>query len=143
MNDILSIILIIILIINTISVLGTFILFIKNDKGKKNNSSPIENSIKRIEYSTNLLEYTRSVINSITYIEFKTFIDRNELSMVNKTQLADLAKNIASKVKAAINDSNIDFKYTIFSINYFDEYIINISIDILKQLWEKVINEKS
>jgi hypothetical protein len=144
MNDIL---LMIILIINTVAVLGTFIVLIalltKKNKEEKNASPPIENIIKRIEYSDKMLEYTRSVINSITYIEFKTFIDRNEISKVSKSQLIDLAKTIASKVKNSINDNNIDFNYVIFSTNYFDEYIINFSVDLLNQLWEKTIEDKS
>lgn len=142
MNDIL---LIIILIINSISMLGSFILltilFIKKTKEEKNISPPAESPIKNIKYTNTLLESTRSIINTVTYMELKTFVDNNEPSMVSKAQLADLAKQIANKVHSSINYQNIDFNYVIFSRDYFDEYIIKFTINALKQLWENIIRE--
>lgn len=99
------------------------------------------NNVKVIEYSKQVLEFIRMMVSQVAIIKFRTFIDNNDITKVTKSHIEKLASQVATSVKYSINIGNISLSDTIYTQEYFDEYIVETSILMVKQLFEKAIGD--
>lgn len=94
-----------------------------------------------IEYSEQLLDFTKMMISQISILKFKTFIDGSKIDKITKSQVEKIVSEVASNVKDALNMNNITIEDTLYTEEFFNQYIIDTSIYTVKQLMNKVVNE--
>jgi len=90
--------------------------------------------MESIQYSEKILEFTKNIIKEISIIRFKEFVDHIDTSKVAKSHYENMASEVAKEVYTKINMNNILFQYTLFTKEYFEELIIDYSIEINKSL---------
>ena len=90
--------------------------------------------MESISYSEKIIEFTKNMISEISMLRFKEFVDHLDTSKVAKSHYENMASEVAKEVYNKININNILFQYTLFTKEYFEELIINYSIEINKAL---------
>jgi len=113
-------------------------------KNKKPPKTLITNNskIESIEYSKQLLEFTRGIISDYIVSKFKEFTDNTDMEKVAKPNLQKLISELTIGVYEKININNILFEYTLFTKEYYEEYIIQFTINLIKQLTENYFNNQ-
>lgn len=99
------------------------------------------NKDKVLENSKQLLEFIRMMVGQVAVIKFRTFIDSRDVEKSTKTNIGNLVKEIATTVNSSLNMSNISIENTIYSKEFFEQYIVESSVIIVKDLLEKSLNE--
>ena len=95
-----------------------------------------------IEYSRNLMKYLREFIGQITVIKFKTFIDSHNMDKITEINIKKLIDDIATTTNNSINRSNILFDNTIITKEFYESYIVETAIILVKEMLEKLENEE-
>lgn len=95
-----------------------------------------------IEYSRNLMKYLREFIGQITVIKFKTFIDSHNMDKITEINIKKLIDDIATTTNNSINRSNILFDNTIITKEFYESYIVETAIMLVKEMLEKLENEE-
>lgn len=95
-----------------------------------------------IEYSRNLMKYLREFIGQITVIKFKTFIDSHKMDKITEINIKKLIDDIATTTNNSINRSNILFDNTIITKEFYESYIVETAIMLVKEMLEKLENEE-
>lgn len=115
---------------------------------KKYNSRMLElalleknNNTKVVDYSNQLLEFIRMMISQVSILKLKVFIDNNHVDKITKFQVEQVVTDIATTVKTALNVNNIAIENTIYTQEFFEQYIIDTTVHTVKQLMEKTIND--
>lgn len=101
------------------------------------------NQEKVVEYSKQLLDFIRMMVSQIAVIRFRTFVDNNDMSKITKSSIEKLVHDVASTVKQSINISNVSIENTVYSEEFFDRYIVETSVIMVKDLLDKAIGIKS
>lgn len=91
----------------------------------------------KIVYSNNLLSYTKTLIAEISAIEFKKFCDQFEFGKITMSHLKPVISDIATKTTIAIQFDQIDFMNVMFTQEFLEKYIIEVSIMYVKKLFEQ------
>lgn len=99
-----------------------------------------EYKLKTTEYSKTLLEYIKTFTAQVAAINFRNFLDTHELEKVTKTTVSKLVEDTARLVNDSINEHNIIFQDALFTRDFYDKYIIDISMISIKDLLEKAVN---
>ncbi len=99
-----------------------------------------ESSNIRIEYSQSMLEYIREFTMRVASINFRNFMDGHELSKVTKATVSNLVEVTATKVNNSIDLSNINFNDLLFTKEFYNSYIIEISMISIKELLDRAVN---
>lgn len=99
-----------------------------------------ENTKEATNYSEKVLEYTKMFIGQITVLKFKAYVDNHEIDKVTKANIQNLASDVATTVHKSINLDNIQFDDTLFTKEFYEQYIIDSSLMHVKRLLEKTIN---
>lgn len=99
------------------------------------------NKDKVLENSKQLLEFIRMMVGQVAVIKFRTFIDSRDVEKSTKTNIGNLVKEIATTVNSSLNMSNISIENTIYSKEFFEQYIVESSVIIVKDLLEKSLND--
>ena len=103
--------------------------------------SHIDNANKETtEYSNNLLEFIRLMVGQTAVIEFQTFQDNHDMTKVTKANIESVAKRVAEIVHNSINEDVFSFENVFFTRRFYDYYIVNTSIVLVKQMFEKVVD---
>lgn len=95
-----------------------------------------------IEYSRNLMKYLREFIGQITVIKFKAFIDSHKMDKITEINIKKLIDDIATTTNKSINRSNILFDNTIITEEFYESYVIETTIILVKEMLEKLENEE-
>lgn len=100
-----------------------------------------ENIESLTSYSQKLLDFVKMLTTQVAILKFKTFVDNHEIEKVTKVNVRELAGLVANTVKDSINIDNIDFSDILFTKEFYEDYIIEVSITTIKSLLEKTISE--
>lgn len=95
-----------------------------------------------IEYSRNLMKYLREFIGQIAVIKFKAFIDSHKMDKITEINIKKLIDDIATTTNKSINRSNILFDNTIITEEFYESYVIETTIILVKEMLEKLENEE-
>ena len=98
------------------------------------------NHFKVIEYSQGLLDFTHRFILQMAAREIITFRDTHDLSKISKNSVEALAKDVSQKVFNSINEDNILFDVALFDKDAYYQYIVDVTISTIKDLFSKVID---
>lgn len=101
----------------------------------------IRPKIDPLEHSRDVLEFTKSVIGTITVLKFKEFRDSRQFNMVTRENIERLISNIASSVNRSIDITRLDLKNVVFSQEFYQKYIIDTTIYMVKQLTDKTVSD--
>lgn len=99
------------------------------------------NRTKTVEYSRDVLDLIRDIVGQVAVLKFRTFQDNNDIKKVNKTILMGIVKDIAETSNKLLNKKNINFMNTFFTEEFYDHYIIETSIIIGKEMFEKALEK--
>ena len=100
-----------------------------------------ENKNKTVEYSNKVLELIRSIIGQIAVLKFRTFEDTHEMTKVTKANVEGLIKEVAEMANTSLNMNNIFLGDTFFTKAFYEKYIVETSIILIKQMVAKAVNE--
>lgn len=99
------------------------------------------NKDKVLDNSKQLLEFIRMMVGQVAVLKFRTFIDTRDIEKSTKSNIEHLVQDIATTVNSSLNMSNISIENTIYSKEFFEQYIIETSIVIVKDLLDKSLND--
>lgn len=141
---------IIISLLGSIFIIGIIISFILYKYAKKKiqfldkqvNDDLIKLNVgkKSIEYSTNLLEFIRTIINQIAVLEVKTFCDNHDLTKISKKNILNLVTKISKLVYEFLN-INMENNPILFNESFYTYYITEITSATVKQMIEDIISK--
>lgn len=101
------------------------------------------NGERIIDYSKQMLEFIKMMVGQVSVIKFRTYIDNNKLDKTAKPNIEKIVEDVANTVNDAINVNNISLKDTIYTKEFFEQYIVETSILMIKQMLEKTIDEEN
>ena len=96
-----------------------------------------ENSKRTTEYSDKMLEFVKMFIGQIAVLKFRTFVDSHNLGKITKANIQKLVAEVADTVHKSINIDKIDFEDTLFTKDFYEKYIIETSVIMIKELLDK------
>ena len=100
-----------------------------------------ENKNKTVEYSNKVLELIRSIIGQIAVIKFKNFQDKHEMTKVTEANVKALVNEVATMAYGSLNMENIFLEDTFFTKEFMEQYIVDTTVILIKQMMEKTIND--
>jgi hypothetical protein len=100
-----------------------------------------ENKNKTVEYSNKVLELIRSIVGQIAVLKFRTFQDTHEMDKVTKENAKGLVDDVAKMAKNSLNMNNIFLDDTFFTQEFVEQYIVETSVILIKQMMDKSVNE--
>lgn len=100
------------------------------------------NKNKMVEYSKQVLEFIRMMVGQIAVLKFRTFVDTNDLSKVSRSAIEKLVADVAESVNRSMNMVNLSLENTVYSKEFFEQYIVETSVLMIKDLLDKAIGEK-
>jgi hypothetical protein len=128
---------IVILLLNIGKTFDTISIKIK----RKDDKLVYELEEEKLHYSTQLLDYTKKFIADYVVLRFSSFKDAHDLAKLTEQQTKNLINDIANDIHKyldVITDTNSD-KIT-FSEEYYDVFIVNTIIIMVKDLTNKAID---
>lgn len=99
------------------------------------------NKDKVLDNSKQLLEFIRMMVGQVAVLKFRTFMDTRDIEKSTKSNIESLVKEVATTVNASLNMSNISIENTIYSKEFFEQYIVETSVIIVKDLLDRSLNE--
>ena len=88
------------------------------------------------------MKYLREFIGQIAVIKFKAFIDSHKMDKITEINIKKLIDDIATTTNKSINRSNILFDNTIITEEFYESYVIETTIILVKEMLEKLENEE-
>ena len=98
------------------------------------------NKEKSTEYSNKILEYIRMLVGQIAMIKFRTYEDGHQFDKTTKANIEKLITEIANSVHESLNRANISFDDTLFKEDFLNDYIIQTTIIVIKDMLEKAVD---
>jgi len=96
---------------------------------------------KNTQYSEDILKYVRMFTTQVTFLHFRDFIDNHKVEMTTKENIRTLVADISNEVHDSINADRIIFDDTLFTKEFYESYIIRITMDTIKDLLSKTVDE--
>ena len=100
-----------------------------------------EMNIAMIEYSDKLLDYVREINIQIAAFHFNKFIYGRDLSTVTKESLKKVIDKVATDTFEYVDNNNIDFRFSLITEKMYREYIIETSIYVINDMFNKELNK--
>lgn len=91
---------------------------------------------RSIDYSEQILAYLRSFIGHVAVLKFQEFKDNNSFAKVTREHTKPLVKDVAFSVKESLKVSNINEGQLLFTDEYLNKFIIDVSVHSVKRLLE-------
>lgn len=113
-----------------------------NDKIKEceNEIRIRDDKINRIDNSLKLVDFIRDITGQWVVIKFKNFNDGHNLTKVTEENIKKLVSEIAIEVRRAIRYNEIDFESLVLTQEFYDKYIVNSAVILVKDMLDKVVN---
>lgn len=109
----------------------------------KNIHEAYENDLEMIKLSHELLEFTKQFIADVSLYEFKRFSDsQKDVMDITKINIENTIKETAEIIMKSIDIENIPFDYLIFNREYYNRYIVQTTIIMIKRLFEKSVDSE-
>lgn len=105
------------------------------EEASKSVKPPVDNT----KYSQDLLDFIKRFTMEVTVLETNAFFDSHETSMLTKEQIKNLVKHVAKEVNHSLVVSNIDYERALYTKEFIDTYIIQISVNSIKEILDKRI----
>lgn len=99
------------------------------------------NKDKLIDYSTELMDFIRMLISQVALLKVKEFTDGNDITKVTRAHIEGIISDVATEIKEQINMNNISLANTIYTEEFFDQYIVDSTVYIVKELFEKSVSK--
>ena len=93
-----------------------------------------------IEYSNKLLDYIREFTMQVTVLKFQVFRDSHDVEKLTEGIIKGFVAEVAKEVYGYITRDKIDFTRTLFTSEFFDNYIISTVVSSTKSLIDKTID---
>ena len=93
-----------------------------------------------IEYSNKLLDYIREFTMQVTVLKFQVFRDSHDVEKLTEGIIKGFVAEVAKEVYGYITHDKIDFTRTLFTSEFFDNYIISTVVSSTKSLIDKTID---
>lgn len=101
-----------------------------------------DSKVASLKYSTDMIEFMRTVIATTAVLKFKDFCDHHpQMDKITESNVKSLANDVAISVNKFINASNIVFSDTLFTRDFYNHYVIETSITYVKDLVTKKLEE--
>lgn len=108
-----------------------------NEDLAKNKSN---STIGSIEYSENVLNFIKTITNSIAVLKFRSFEDNHNMDKITQEIFKKLVIEVAAEVHESIDSSKIDFDKTLFTEKFYESYIVDMSVFAIKSLLNDFMN---
>lgn len=101
-------------------------------------SKPIDPS-DRIKYSNEVLDFVLKIVAQEAVLYFRNFTDTHTIEKVTLAQVKNIVSDVATKVNDSMKRTNIDFELVIFTQDFYNHFIVQSSMDYVKQLLAKYV----
>lgn len=110
----------------------------------------VENENKTVAHSEAMMNLIRTIVGQIAVLKFREFQDKHKMDpeintddgwKINRQNFETLIEDIARSSLGSLNIKNIDFDELFFTQKFYENYIIQTSIMIVKQMLEKSIDD--
>ena len=112
--------------------------FLSEESAHKENE---KRNFDNIKYSQDVLDFTKRFTVETSVFETKSFFDSHKIDKLTKAQIQGLVRKVSMEVNNSQIINNFDYEKTVFSRQYIEKYVIEISIMTIKDLLEKEIKE--
>lgn len=99
---------------------------------------PIDPS-DRIKYSNEVLDFVLKIVAQEAVLYFRNFTDTHTIEKVTLAQVKNIVSDVATKVNDSMKRTNIDFELVIFTQDFYNHFIVQSSMDYVKQLLAKYV----
>lgn len=96
-----------------------------------------ENKYRSVDYSKNVLEYIKTFVSQIALIKFKEYISNNDTEKMTLASVEKLVKSVATTVKNAFVSTHIFVDDLLFTREFIDKYIIDVSMYMIRDMVDK------
>ena len=110
------------------------------------------NRNKTTDNTESLIKIIRMIVGQIAVLKFREFQDKHRMDIdintedgwkVNRTNFESLIEDIATTSYKSINMDNIIFDDLFFTQDFYENYVIQTSIMLVKQMLGKTLDELS
>jgi hypothetical protein len=102
-----------------------------------------ENKNKTTEYSTQLLELIRTIVAQIAVVKYRNFRDSNDMSKITEAMIKNLIKDIAKTARTSLNLENMLWGDTLFKREFIENYIVDMTVLLVKESVRKTLVEEN
>lgn len=99
------------------------------------------NRLSSITYTNELLKFIRMFIAQVAVIKMRSFSDNRDIKKVTRKNVSDLVQEVAKEVNMYINRNELNSSFTLLTPDFLDKYIIENTIIIVKDLFNKTIDD--
>jgi hypothetical protein len=97
------------------------------------------NPAQMITYTNQVMKLIREVTTQIALLKFRTFQDSHDMSKIMRANIASIAEETAIESERSFNKENIYWESLLFTKDFYNAYIVETSIIVIKSLFEKEI----
>lgn len=92
---------------------------------------------KSVEYTNTVLEQVKKFVATNVICKFKTFVSGHDMSKITKANIEKLIEEVATTSNNSLNMDNIKFEDMIINKEYFEKYIVECSVQLVRDILEK------
>lgn len=92
------------------------------------------------DLSSKVLDFTKEYVSQIVVLKVKAFVDTNDMKYITREKIKNLIGDIAVTVNGSINRANIDLDCLYFTKDFYDKFIVETTVIMVKELLEKEID---
>ena len=86
------------------------------------------------------MSLAREITIQVCVLQFNAFKDSHEIDKINRSHIQKLVTTIAKEVNDLVVLDNLDYDNLLYKKEFVERYIINISINTIKDLLDKAID---
>lgn len=119
-------------------------LYIANDRCERlseelNTLKESNSRMLSINYSERVLSFTHILIDQVATMKYKEFMSRNDISKTTRTHLKPLIGDVINTVYDGLHQQGIQFDDLLFTQEYYNQYIIDVSATVIRDMFEKTV----
>lgn len=112
------------------------------EKARKELEDEIRKKQSAPGYTGSVMEFIRDLTAQVAVLKFREFADSRSLEKVTKEHTKHLIQDIANSVKGYIDQNKLDEEGLLVSPQFMNEYIINMSVNCVKDLLKKAVDDE-
>lgn len=105
---------------------------------RMNTDASYKNEMNMIVYSKDLLSFTKEFISEIVLLKYTEFEDARDMDKITEINIKNLIQEIASIARKSLDVEKIQFDYLIFTKEYYEQYIVYVTIQLVKKLLNSI-----
>lgn len=99
----------------------------------------IKNKLTEIAYTKQMIAFIRELTIEIATFKFEQFLNNRKVETITRESLKNLIDKVSTNVYECIDKESINFDHLLMTEEMYDKYIIETSIYVINDLFERRI----